>query len=124
MSDGKSLSVWYTEDERRRIEEAAALAGYKHVSKYIRDKSLERRGQRDSVETWAEQQEFASRLAEIERNQKGMHAILAMLLFLVRKRATTGEINELILTCEKANMPKDALSICLPELLNRFNETI
>ncbi|MEP9768374.1 conjugal transfer protein TraA, partial [Xanthomonas euvesicatoria] len=38
MSTAKSVSVWYTEDERIRVEQAAALAGYKHLSKYIRDK--------------------------------------------------------------------------------------
>ena len=29
MSAGKSVSVWYLEDERNRIEQAAALAGYR-----------------------------------------------------------------------------------------------
>ncbi|MFP7072910.1 conjugal transfer protein TraA, partial [Xanthomonas hortorum pv. gardneri] len=48
MSSGKSIPVWYSEEDRRRVEEAAALAGYKHLSKYIRDKSLDRGSNRES----------------------------------------------------------------------------
>jgi hypothetical protein len=127
MSSGKSIPVWYSDEDRRRVEEAAALAGYKHLSKYIRDKSLGRGGyresSRDSMEAWADQQELIGRLAEIERSQKGSHALLAMLLFLVRKTATTGDVNALMLACENAGVPADILAVCLPELaalLTRF----
>ncbi len=127
MSSGKSIPVWYSEEDRRRVEEAAALAGYKHLSKYIRDKTLDRGSHRelgrDSMEAWADRQELASRLAEMERSQKSAHALLAMLLFLARKKATTGEVNELVLACEKAGVPADVLSDSLPELavlLTRF----
>lgn len=125
MSTGKSIPIWFSEEDRRRVEEAAALAGYKHLSKYIREKALDRGDSRfsgrDPVEAWAERQELAGRLEEIERNQKASHALLAMLLFLMRKKATTGEVNELILACEKAGVPADLL----PELtasLSRFTE--
>lgn len=90
MSSGKSIPVWYSEEDRRRVEEAAALAGYKHLSKYIRDKSLDRGSHResgrDSMEAWADRQELVGRLAEIERSQKGAHALLAMLLFWCARR--------------------------------------
>jgi hypothetical protein len=129
MNDGRSISVWYTEDERRRLEQAAAMAGYGHLSKYIRDKSLDgashRKTAHDSVEAWAERQELTSRLAEIERDQKSAHALLAMLLFLVRRKATTGDINELVLACENAGAPAEVLAGSLPELaalLGRFAE--
>lgn len=129
MSSGKSIPVWYSEEDRRRVEEAAALAGYKHLSKYIRDKSLDRgshrESSRDSMEAWADRQELAGRLTEIERSQKGAYALLAMLLFLVRKKATTGELNELVLACEKVGVPADVLAASLPELaalLTRFTE--
>ena len=129
MSSGKSIPVWYSEEDRSRVEEAAVLAGYKHLSKYIRDKSLDRgryRGSnRDSMGAWAEQQEFVGRLAEIERSQKSAHALLAMLLFFVRKKATTGEFNELVLACEEVIEPTDVLAASMPELkalLNRFIE--
>ena len=129
MSSGKSIPVWYSEEDRSRVEEAAVLAGYKHLSKYIRDKSLDRgryRGSgRDSMEAWAEQQEFTGRLAEIERSQKGAHALLVMLLFLVRKKATTGEFNELVHAFMKVIEPGDVLAVSMPELkalLTRFME--
>ncbi|MGA3994298.1 conjugal transfer protein TraA [Ralstonia nicotianae] len=129
MSTGKSIPVWFTDEDRRRVEEAAALAGYKHLSKYIRDKSLDRGSQReatrDSMEAWAERQELIGRLAEIERSQKTAHALLAMLLFLMRKKATTGEFNELVLACEKAGVPAELLAASFPEiasLIARFTE--
>ena len=128
MNSGKSIPVWYSEEDRSRVEEAAVLAGYKHLSKYIRDKSLDRgryRGSGPDMEAWAERQEFVGRLAEIERSQKGAHALLAILLFLVRKKATTGEFNELVLACEKAIEPADVLAVSMPEikaLLTRFIE--
>ncbi|MFX1722361.1 conjugal transfer protein TraA [Paraburkholderia sp. A1RO-5L] len=129
MSTGKSIPVWFTDEDRRRVEEAAALAGYKHLSKYIRDKALDRGGQRettrDSMEAWAERQELIGRLAEIERSQKAAHALLAMLLFLARKKATTGEFNELVLACEKAGVPAELLAASFPELASliaRFTE--
>lgn len=120
MSSGKAIPVWYSEDDRLRVEEAAALAGYKHLSKYIRDKSLDRGDHRethcDSIEEWADRQELVGRLAEIEHSQKSSQALLAMLLFLARKRATTGEYNELVLACENAGVPGDMLATTLPEL--------
>ncbi|RWA36897.1 conjugal transfer protein TraA [Xylella fastidiosa] len=129
MSTAKSISVWYTEDERIRVEQAAVLSGYKHVSKYIRDKSLDRSGYRESdrnsMEAWADRQELFGRLAEIERNQKGTYGLLAMLFFLVCKKATAGEINELVLICEKVGVPTEMLAATLPELaalLTRFTE--
>jgi hypothetical protein len=131
MNDGKSISVWYTEDERRSLEQAAALAGYRHLSKYIRDQSLDSSGHRktasESVEAWAERQELDGRLAKIERDQKAAHALLAMLLFLVRKKATTGEFNELVLACEAASAPNEVLAGSLPKLtalLDRFTEDV
>jgi hypothetical protein len=120
LNDGKSISVWYTEDERSRVEQAAVLAGYKHLSKYIREKSLERGGHResvrDSMDIWAERQELVGRLADIERSQKSAHGLLITLLFLVSKKATAGEIRELSLLCEKTGMPADVLAVSLPEL--------
>ena len=129
MDTGKSIPVWFTEEDRRRVEEAAALAGYKHLSKYIRDRAMGRDSQReaarDSMEVWAERQELSGRLAEIERGQRAAHALLAMLLFLVRKKATTGEFNELVVACEHAGVPADFLTALAPELaslVGRFTE--
>ncbi|GAB5098065.1 hypothetical protein [Caballeronia sp. HLA56] len=124
MSTGKSIPVWFSEEDRRRVEEAAALAGYKHLSKYIRDKAMSRDNQRDaardSMETWAERQELNGRLEEIERSQVTSHTLLAALLFLMRKKATTGELNDLVLACKDAEigttMPAELLAASSPEL--------
>ena len=127
MNGSQSVSVWYSEQDRRRLEEAAALAGYRHLSKYIRDKSLSRRDPgelgRDSLDAWAEREELAERLADIERSQRSASALLAILLFLVRNRATAGEMHQLFLACEKSTEPGDLLAAALPELaplLGRF----
>jgi hypothetical protein len=135
MSTGKSIPVWFSEEDRRRVEEAAAIAGYKHLSKYIRDKAMSRDSQReaarDSMETWAERQELIGRLAEIERSQKSAHTLLAALLFLMRKKATSGDFNDLVLACENAvsgaRMPTELLAASSPEfasLVTRFTEDL
>ncbi|BBQ03396.1 hypothetical protein BSFA1_85240 (plasmid) [Burkholderia sp. SFA1] len=126
MSTGKSIPVWFSEEDRRRVEEAAALAGYKHLSKYIRDKAMSRDSQRelarDSMEAWAERQELNGRLAEIERSQTTSHTLLAALLFLMRKKATTGEFNDLVLACKHAEIstatPAELLAASSPELVS------
>lgn len=120
MSGGKSIPVWYSAEDRRRVEEAAALAGYRHLSKYIRDKTLDRRSDhppiRDSMDAW-DRQEMAARLAEIERGQARTHALLAMMFFLLRKKATHGDINELILACENSSvLATDVLDASSPEI--------
>ena len=124
MTTGKCIPVWFTDDDRSRVEEAAALAGYKHLSKYIRDKALGRDGryaaERDNVHAWADQQELTCRLAEIERSQETAHALLAMLLFLIRKKATTGEVNDLVLACEQAGMPAELLATAFPDLASHI----
>ncbi len=128
MSIGKAIPVWYSDEDRRRVEEAAALAGYKHLSKYIRDKSLGRDGQhqavQDSLQAWADRQELISRLAETERSQRVAHALLAMLLFLVQRKATAAEVHALLCACENASVATDLLDTMpqLAELLRRFTE--
>jgi hypothetical protein len=99
--NGRAIPVWYAQDDRSRIEEAAVLAGYKHLSAYIRDKSLDRgayrwRGHEIGIDASVERQDLLDRLAELERSQKATHAMLAMLLVLIRTKATTGEVNDLV----------------------------
>ncbi|AET95033.1 hypothetical protein BYI23_D015230 (plasmid) [Burkholderia sp. YI23] len=102
------------------------MAGYKHLSKYIRDKAMSRDSQRelarDSMEAWAERQELNGRLAEIERSQTTSHTLLAALLFLMRKKATTGEFNDLVLACKHAEIstatPAELLAASSPELVS------
>jgi len=127
MNHGKAIPVWYSEEDRRRLEEAAALAGYRHLSKYIRDRTLgydsQRASARDSIEAWADRQELSGRLAEIERMQSRAQALLAVLLFLLRGKASNAETDALIRACENARTPDDVLAASSPQLaalLRRF----
>lgn len=129
MNNGKAIPVWYSEEDRRRLEEAAALAGYRHLSKYIRDRTLgydvPRAAARDSIDAWADRQELAGHLAEIERSQSRAQALLAMLLFLLCGKATVAETNALIHACENARSPIDLLAATSPQLaalMSRFVE--
>ena len=120
MNNGKAIPVWYSQEDRRRLEEAAALAGYRHLSTYIRDKSLgydsQRASVRDSVDAWADRQELAGRLADIERSQSRAQALLAVLLFLRHGKATTTETNALLLACENARTSGDLLAASSSQL--------
>lgn len=120
MTDGKTVSIRYTSDELNRLEQAAILAGYSKLSPYIRDKSLDKIGfqntGRDSFEFWSERQEITGRLAEIERTQHAANAILTTLLYLVHRKATTGEMSDLRAALEFAGMPSSLLEKIAPEL--------
>jgi hypothetical protein len=127
--NGKAIPVWYSEEDRSRVEEAAVLAGYKHLSKYIRDKSLERgryrTEDRDGPMARADIQELLARLTGLEHGQKTIQSMLAMLLFLMRRKATTGDINDMRATIESAALSADPLAVVPPELaalLDRFME--
>lgn len=39
---GSAIPIWFSPDERRRLEEAAALSGHKHLSTYIKDRLFDR----------------------------------------------------------------------------------
>ena len=39
---GSAVSIWFSDEERTRLEEAVALTGYKHLSTYIKDKLFDR----------------------------------------------------------------------------------
>lgn len=128
-SGGSAIPVWYAEEDRRKVEEACALAGYSHLSTYIRDRSLGRDGREqahcDRLQMWADHQELVQSLADVENAQRQAQTLLAMLLFLVQKRATAAEIRELLHVCESARTHTDLLSASAPEfvrLLGRFTQ--
>lgn len=39
---GSAIPIWFSPDERQRLEEAAALSGYRHLSTYIKDRLFDR----------------------------------------------------------------------------------
>ncbi|AIY44234.1 hypothetical protein LT85_p055 (plasmid) [Collimonas arenae] len=120
MADEKPLSVRYSADEKNRLEQAAALAGYKKLGPYIRDKSLDKIGHqsggRDSLEMWAERQEITGRLAEIEATQKAANAMLTTLVYLVHRKATAGEISDLRAAVEYAGLSSNVLDKIAPDI--------
>ncbi|MGZ5198251.1 MAG: conjugal transfer protein TraA [Telluria sp.] len=128
MASGGSIPVWFSEQDRRKVEEAAALAGYRHLSKYIRDRALGRNEDDglDPVQVWAERVDLVDRLTAIQRDgQASTMSLLAALLVLVANKSTTRERNELATACATAANPAEVLTAAFPDLatlLLRFSE--
>lgn len=120
MREGKNIPIWFNEEDRRRVQEGAALAGYRQLSKYIRDRALGKHGEgaeaRSDAQGRAERQAIEQRLAGIEESLASIRAMLAMVLALVRQRATTGEVGNLLVALEGSNAPEEALTSIAPEL--------
>lgn len=127
MAKGNPIPIRYSPEDRRRLEEAAALAGYKHLSTYIHDKSLDRgpyRGERDSVAAWASEQELFGRLETVERSQFAAQTLLAVLVYLVQRRATTAEVSDLVAACAKASDPVEIISALQPPLRDQLSRLL
>jgi hypothetical protein len=128
MASGGSIPVWFSEQDRRKVEEAAALAGYRHLSKYIRDRALGRNEDDglDPVQAWAARVDLVDRLTAIQRDgQASTMALLAALLVLVASKSTSRERNELAAACATAANPAEVLTTAFPDLatlLLRFSE--
>ncbi|MES2902326.1 MAG: conjugal transfer protein TraA [Pseudomonadota bacterium] len=126
MDKGSPISLWFSEDDRRCLDQAAALAGYRHVSTYIRDRAMGRisthldaglGGAHGARLSWpGGALDLREQLEELERRQRSMHAICAMLLFLVRARSTTGEVSELLAACHGAGEIEGLLAGAFPQL--------
>jgi hypothetical protein len=118
MSKGGAIPVWFSIEDRSRVEEAAALAGYRHLSKYIRDRTLGRReqGVADPMQAWADREELVGRLAALQGGQAATQALLAVLLVLASSKATTRERSELRAACQSAVKAVDILVAATPEL--------
>lgn len=118
MKSGETLSVWLSAEDRSRLEEACAIAGYQHLSRYVREKALGKAGdaQRHRSDEWQHRREVDQRLTELERMQAKGNAMLAALLALARRRATTGELNELVAVTYRSESPASVLSSLAPEL--------
>lgn len=120
MRDGKTVSIRYSDDELNRLELAAAIAGYPKLSPFLRDKTLDKIGQQNSgrndLDTWAERQELIGRLAELDRSQQAANAMLTTLVYLVHRKATNGEMQDLRAAVEHAGRSSSTLDKIAPEL--------
>lgn len=116
MSEGKPVPIWFNEDDLRRVREAAALAGYKHLSKYIRDRALGRRDPQEAIDLQAERETQDRRLAELERMQRHCEALLALLTMLASRQASTGVLSEVRAAASQAADPQEWLAAGAPDL--------
>jgi hypothetical protein len=118
MARTKTLPVRFDDDELRLLEQSAALAKYPYVTTYIRDKTLDRLpGQALGLSrSAAEIEDLLDRLSVIERTQDSTHVLIALLLFFVRKRATSGEVADLIATCQHSIDADRLVRKALPDL--------
>jgi hypothetical protein len=116
----KSVSVWYLPDDLSRIEQAAALAGYKNLSTFVREKSLNRarydQSPRTDVLGLVGQDELHDQMARLEAGQVTLQTLLSMVLALLAKKSTTDELADLVSACERADAPGDILQARMPTL--------
>lgn len=124
MSAGKPLPIRFSDTERKKLEEAAALAGYQYVSAYVRDKSLGLIDKQDTLEAWAGKQELAGRLAAIEQGLVVQQVTLAAILYLVKRKSSAGDVNELHAALEHAIQIRasDVMAEIEPQLATLFTK--
>lgn len=116
MKSGETLSVWLSAEDRWRLEEASAIAGYKRLSTYVRDRALgqdERDGARARSEEARHRLEVQRRLADLETDQQAILGGLAMLLALAEKRSDAGDV---VNAWARAVSAQDGLAKVAPEL--------
>lgn len=117
---GRTVPIRFNTEQLARVEEAAALAGYKHLSAYIRDRVLakDKGTHRPGIEDWAEQQRMLGLLESIAQEQTRNRAILTVAIYLIRQNVTQGKVNELRAQLQHLDGAEDALAVLLPELAN------
>lgn len=120
MSGHVPVSIRFNYVDKERLEHAAALAGFSKLGPYIRSQVLGKlppaKGGQDNVDTWADRHELMGRLNAIEAAQKATNAMLTTLVFLAQRKATSGEINDLRVAIEQAQLSTSAVEKLSPEL--------
>lgn len=121
MKASKSVPIRYSEKEYKRVEQAAADAGYKHVSTYIRDASLNRETANESVKAWEYKEDVLRVIGNLENQLKISNAMIAMLAYLVKRKASSGEVSDLRAELVHRKLPPQELLI---EILPEFADII
>ena len=124
MRSGKAIAIWYSEEDRRRVQEAATLTGYRQVSKYIRDRSLGRDTAGANLQLQLDRQRLQDQLETLARQQKTTEALLAMVLYLVRKKATSGDLSELLAQVTLFPNVEDVVKVASPELAGLLDKLV
>jgi len=107
------------DEQLARVEESAALAGYKHLSTYMRDRLLEPSkvdSHQGGIDQWADQQRILSLLESLDQAQATNRTILAIVVYLLRQNSTQGKLNELRAELSVLGSNEEALAALLPEL--------
>ncbi|APQ06931.1 hypothetical protein [Pseudomonas syringae] len=115
----KTLPIRLTDEQTRRLEEGAALAGYKHVSTYARDRLfslIEQDKSQDQVAHWATMQKIEYQLDSIEQSQAVQQTLMAATLYLISENSSTGVRNGLRAQLKSLGASTQILDALLPDL--------
>ena len=116
---GNTVTIRLNDEQLARVEESAALAGYKHRSTYMRDRVLEPSkvdSHQGGIDQWADQQRILSLLESLDQAQATNRTILAIVVYLLRQNSTQGKLNELRAELSALGSSEEALAALLPEL--------
>jgi hypothetical protein len=121
---GKTVPIRLNDEQLARVEESAALAGYKHLSTYMRDRLLEPSkvdSHQGGIDQWADQQRIMSLLESLDQAQATNRTILAIVVYLLRQNSTQGKLSELRAELSALGSNEEALAALLPEWLRTLN---
>ncbi|NMX42156.1 hypothetical protein HBO34_30335 [Pseudomonas veronii] len=107
------------DDQEARLEQAAALAGYKHLSTYVRDRALasEKSGGRQTdLDSWADQQRVLGLLENVSQAQAQNRTLLTIAVHLLRQGLQQGKVNELRAELSHLADTDQLIRTLLPEL--------
>lgn len=115
----KTLPIRLNDDQEARLEQAAALAGYKHLSTYVRDRALasEKSGGRQTdLDSWADQQRVLGLLENVSQTQAQNRTLLTIAVHLLRQGLQQGKVNELRAELSHLADTDQLIRTLLPEL--------
>ena len=115
----KTLPIRLNDEQEARLEQAAALAGYKHLSTYVRDRALasEKSGGRQTdLDSWADQQRVLGLLENVSQAQAQNRTLLTIAVHLLRQGLQQGKVNELRAELSHLADTDQLIRTLLPEL--------
>ncbi|UPU95719.1 hypothetical protein M0766_29985 (plasmid) [Pseudomonas putida] len=117
----KTLPIRLNDDQEARLEQAAALAGYKHLSTYVRDRALSNEksgGRQTDLDSWADQQRMLGLLENVSQAQAENRTLLTIAVYLLRQGLQQGKVNELRAELSHLADADQLINTLLPELVS------
>ena len=117
----KTLPIRLNDDQEARLEQAAALAGYKHLSTYVRDRALSNEksgGRQTDLDSWADQQRMLGLLENVSQAQAENRTLLTIAVHLLRQGLQQGKVNELRAELSHLADADQLINTLLPELVS------